>query len=76
MEEKLTATMSAALDRMQELLQEKELTEQVQAALSTLNQIATNVAMCENLLLRAQVKSLWEHETARYPAGFPKSKEN
>lgn len=76
MTEKLISVMLLALDGIEERLKKEELTNQVQAELSILNQIATNVVMCENILLKDQVRSLSDRSSTNYP-GYPsQSKQN
>lgn len=67
MNEKMVVVLSLALDKIEKTLKEKVLTAQVQAELSVLNQIATNVVMCENILLKEQVKSLLDRSSTYYP---------
>ena len=76
MTEKLISVLLLALDGIEERLKKEELTNQVQAELSILNQIATNVVMCENILLKDQVRSLSDRASMNYP-GYPsQSKQN
>jgi len=76
MADKMVTVLSLALDKIEKTLKEKELTSQVQAELSILNQIATNIVTCENILLKEQVKSLLDRSSTYYPEYPSQSKQN